>query len=199
MQYQYKVLRKDVCYQGFFRLERYRIRHELFAGGWSDEIVRELLERGHAAAVLPYDPEGDSVVMIEQFRIGAMQTPTGPWLLEFVAGIIDPDEEPEQVVVREALEEMGSEVTDLVPILAYHVSPGGCSERIHLFCGRVDARLTGGVHGIAEEGEDIRVRVLLFEEAFALLNAGKITSATAIIALQWLALNRERLRVRWGG
>lgn len=199
MQYQYKVLRKEVCYQGFFRLERYRLRHELFAGGWSDEIVRELLERGHAAAVLPYDPEGDSVVMIEQFRIGAMQTPTGPWLLEFVAGIIDPHEEPEQVVVREALEEMGSEVTDLVPILAYHVSPGGCSERIHLFCGRVDARSTGGVHGIAEEGEDIRVRVLLFEEAFELLNAGKITSATAIIALQWLALNRERLRVRWGG
>jgi ADP-ribose pyrophosphatase len=137
MHYQYKVLRKEVCYQGFFRLDRYRIRHELFAGGWSDEIVRELLERGHAAAVLPYDPEGDSVVMIEQFRIGAMQTPTGPWLLEFVAGIIDHGEEPEQVVVREALEEMGSEVTDLVPILAYHVSPGGCSERIHLFCGRV--------------------------------------------------------------
>ena len=100
------ILDKTVCYDGFFRIERYRLRHQLFRGGWSREITRELFERGHAAAVLPYDPLLDAVVLIEQFRIGALETPGDPWLLEIVAGVIDkPDETPEDVVRREAVEE----------------------------------------------------------------------------------------------
>jgi ADP-ribose pyrophosphatase len=83
-----EILDQTVGYNGYFRIERYRLRHRLFSGTWSRELVREVFERGHAAAVLPYDPVLDQVVLIEQFRIGALQTPGDPWLVEIVAGII---------------------------------------------------------------------------------------------------------------
>ena len=193
-----EVFEQTVCYQGFFRLERYRLRHRLFSGAWSCAMVREVFERGHAAAVLPYDPVRDQVVLVEQFRIGALRAPEGPWLLEIVAGIIDPGETPEEVVRREAVEESGCVLQDVVPICEYHVSPGGTTERIALFCGKVDALHIGGIHGLAEEEEDIRVLVVPTDEAIALLQTGKILSAAPIIALQWLLLNREPLRRRWG-
>ncbi|HRD66793.1 MAG TPA: NUDIX domain-containing protein [Candidatus Competibacter sp.] len=199
MNYRFEVLDKTICYSGFFRMEKYRLRHQLFSGGWSPEIVRECLERGHAVAVLPYDPERDQVVLLEQFRVGALDFPGGPWLLEIVAGIIDhPGETTEDVARRETHEEAGGELLDLIPICHYLVSPGGTSESITLFCGRVDASQTGGVHGIAAEHEDIRLLVVSRAEALDLLHAGRINSAAPIIALQWLELNWPKLLERWG-
>ena len=199
MNYRFEVLDKTICYSGFFRMEKYRLRHQLFSGGWSPEIVRECLERGHAVAVLPYDPERDQVVLLEQFRVGALDFPGGPWLLEIVAGIIDhPGETTEDVARRETHEEAGGELLDLIPICHYLVSPGGTSESITLFCGRVDASQTGGVHGIATEHEDIRLLVVSRAEALDLLHAGRINSAAPIIALQWLELNWPKLLERWG-
>lgn len=197
MKYRFEILKKQLCYEGFFRLEAYRLRHELFAGGWSKVIDREVFQRGHAAALMPYDPRLDCVCMIEQFRIGALADGKGPWLLEFIAGIIEKGESPEQVAHREAMEEGGLKVTALLPISVFSLSPGGCAERIHLFCGRVNAKNAGGIHGVIEEGEDILLRVFPFADALALLHSQKITSATAIIALQWLALNRGWLREQW--
>lgn len=197
MKYRFQILEKRVCYEGFFRLETYRLRHELFAGGWSEPIDRELLQRGHAAALMPYDPQLDAVCMIEQFRIGALAHSSSPWLLEFIAGIIEEGESPEQVAHREALEEGGLRVTDLLPISAFSLSPGACSERIHLFCGRVDAAHAGGIYGVSEEGEDILLRVVPLTDALAALRSDRIASATTIIALQWLALNRDWLRSQW--
>jgi ADP-ribose pyrophosphatase len=194
-----EILDKTVCYDGFFRLERYRLRHRLFSGAWSRVLTRELFERGHAAAVLPYDPALDVVVLVEQFRIGALEAPGGPWLLEIVAGVIDhPGETPEDVVRREAVEEANCQIQELVHICDYFVSPGGTSERISLFCGRVDAAGAGGLCGLAAEEEDIRVLVVPFAEAIEQLHAGKINSAAPIIALQWLQLNHDQLRARWG-
>ena len=191
------IVRKERCFQGFFRMERYTVRHRLFNGDWSQPIIRELLERGHAAAVLPYDPIKDQVVLIEQFRVGAMSVSSGPWLLEIVAGIIEGNELPEEVVKREAVEEAGCDILDLVPLYDYLVSPGGTTERIALFCGKVDSTHIGGIYGKMEEGEDIKVHVMPLDSAIALLNSGKIISASAIIALQWLALNRNHLRKNW--
>lgn len=199
MDYKVEIVQKETCYQGFFRLERYRLRHSLFRGGWSPELARELLERGHAAAVLLYDPDRDSVVLIEQFRIGALDAPGGPWLLEIVAGIIGGDETAADVARRESAEEAGCRVLDLIPICEYFVSPGGTSERITVYCGRVDAADVGGIHGLAQEGEDIRVHVVLFADALEMLRTGRIDSASPIIALQWLALHREEVRRRWLG
>ncbi|MBL8250824.1 MAG: NUDIX domain-containing protein [Candidatus Competibacter sp.] len=199
MNHQFEVLDKSICYSGFFRMEKYRLRHELFAGGWSGEIGRECLERGHAVAVLLYDPDTDQVVLLEQFRIGALEFPGGPWLWEIVAGIMDdPAETAEQVARRETAEEAGCEILDLAPICRYLVSPGGTSESIALFCGRIDAKtVMSGVSGIATEHEDIYVRVVSRAEALDLLRAGRINSAAPIIALQWLELNQPQLAARW--
>ena len=87
-----EVLEQRVAYQGFFRMENYRLRHRLYGGEMSPVIVRELFERGHAVAVLPYDPRHDEVVLLEQFRIGALEAPGGPWLVEIIAGMIEEGE-----------------------------------------------------------------------------------------------------------
>ena len=192
-----EILEKIEAFKGYFRVERYRLRHRLFQGGWSPEITREVFERGHAAAVLPYDPVRDAVVLIEQFRIGAYAAGRPPWLREIVAGIIEKGESAEQVVRREAEEEAGCTITDLVHIADYLVSPGGTSECISVFCGRVDSRGKGGIHGIAAEHEDIRVTVAPFAEVEAMLRARQVDNATALISLQWLALNREELCRAW--
>ncbi len=192
-----EILEHRNRFSGFFRIEEYRLRHRLFNGGMSPPLTRELFERGHAVAMLPYDPNRDAVVLLEQFRIGALNAPHGPWLLEIVAGMVEAGESPQEVVRREALEEAGLALEALEPICDYLVSPGGTSERIALYCGQVDCAGVGGLHGIVEEGEDIRAAVYPLDEALALLAAGRIDSASPIIALQWLAANRERLRRLW--
>ncbi|KLV11229.1 ADP-ribose diphosphatase [Photobacterium ganghwense] len=188
-----EVLAKDTLYQGFFRMVKYRFRHRLFAGGWSAPMDREMFERGHAAALLPYDPATDSVVMVEQFRIGALAAECTPWQLEIVAGIIEPGESADEVVRREAVEEAGLEVGELHKITRYLSSSGGCSETLDIFVGLVDSTQAGGIHGLADEGEDIRVRVVSREEAYQWVESGKIENAASIIALQWLQLNHKRL------
>lgn len=199
MNYQFEVLDKTIGYSGFFRMEKYRLRHELYSGAWSPEITRECLERGHAVAVLPYDPERDQIVLLEQFRVGALDFPGGPWLLEIVAGIMDdPEETPEDVARRETVEEAGCELLDLIPICHYLVSPGGTSESITLFCGRVNAAQVGGIRGVVDEHEDIRLQVVSRSEALDLLDSGRINSAAPIIALQWLKLHHSKLLERWG-
>nr|VFJ93721.1 MAG: ADP-ribose pyrophosphatase [Candidatus Kentron sp. H]VFJ94367.1 MAG: ADP-ribose pyrophosphatase [Candidatus Kentron sp. H]VFK01167.1 MAG: ADP-ribose pyrophosphatase [Candidatus Kentron sp. H] len=187
MNYQYEILEETTGYQGFFRLARYRLRHALFGGGWNDVLTRERLERGHAAAVVLHDPDLHSLVMVEQFRIGAVGVLDNPWLLELVAGIIEEGESPEAVVRREAMEEAGCEIWTMEPIARFLLSPGGCSEEIHLFYGRVDAKDAGGIHGCADEEEDIRVRVVTVDEALGLLAEDKIANATTMIGLQWFA------------
>lgn len=192
-----EIIEKTVCYKGFFSIARLRLRHRKYDGEWSDVLTREIFERGHAVAVLPYDPVRDEVVLIEQFRVGALDFPASPWLIEIVAGIIDEGESAEGVAHREMAEEAGCVIEQLEHVCDYLVSPGGTTESTVLYCGRVDTTEAGGVHGLADEGEDIKVSVVTFEEAVALLNSGRINSASPIIALQWLILNRNRLQREW--
>ena len=191
------IVRREKCYEGFYKLDRVHLRHELFAGGMSREISREVFVRHDAVCVLPYDPARDEVVLIEQFRVGALDKVANPWLIEMVAGLIDKDEQPEEVARREAVEEAGLELVELWPLTQYYPSPGGSDERVHLYVGRCDSRGAGGVHGLEEEGEDIRVLVWSLDEALAALDDGRIDNAASIIALQWLALNRDKVRERW--
>ncbi|RMD61767.1 MAG: NUDIX domain-containing protein [Alphaproteobacteria bacterium] len=192
-----KIIERTSPYRGYFRVDRYRLCHRRFDGGWSGEMSRECFERGHAAAVLPYDPVRDAVVLVEQFRIGAFAAGMDPWLIEIVAGIIEPGESAHEVARREAMEEAGCRVEALIPIAKVLVSPGVMSETVQLFCGRTDSAGLGGYHGVADEHEDIRAFVVPADEALAYLAAGRIVNATALIALQWLALNRPRLRRDW--
>jgi len=193
----FEIIEKTIGYKGFFTLSRLCLRHQKYDGSWTEVLTRELFERGHAVAILLYDPVRDEVVLIEQFRVGALDFPGDPWLLEIVAGIIEDDESEQRVVAREALEEAGCVIEQLEPVCKYLVSPGGTTESTALFCGKVDTTNVGGVHGVVEEGEDIQVKVVSYEESVALLKSGRICSASPIIALQWLMMNRERLRQQW--
>lgn len=192
-----EILARDRLYQGYFAIDRYRFRHRLFRGGLSPVLDREVFERGHAAAVLPYDPALDRIVLIEQFRIGALAAGTAPWLVEIVAGIIEEDESAEALVHREAEEEAGCALRALYPMGRYLLSPGGSSETMTFFCGMVDSRGLGGLHGLSDEGEDIRAFVLPFKEARDNLKENLYQNATTVLALQWLALNRDMLRALW--
>ncbi len=194
-----EFIARNTVYKGRFEVTRYKFRHRLHDGGWSGVFEREVFERGHAAAVLPYDPVRDAVVLIEQFRPGAYAAGLEPWLLEIVAGIIDEGEAAHQVARREALEEAGLELGELVPIASCILSPGACSETIELFVGRTDAATAGGVFGLADEHEDIRVAVLAVARVQEMLAARTIRNAVTVIALQWLLLNRMPLRDRWIG
>ena len=194
---QFEVLDCHTVYNGFFRLEQYTLRHTLFHGGWSQPLKRELFRRGNCVAVLLYDPDRDEVVIIEQFRVGAVLQPQRAWLLEVVAGAIEEGETAVEVAFREAREEAGCEVQEMIKIMQFFTTPGGSSEWITLFCGRVDSTHVGGIHGLDEEDEDIRVSALKFDEVFQLLEAGKIESGISIIAIQWLYIHRDRLRREW--
>ena len=188
---------KTTPYNGFFQVDRYKFKYQKYEGGWSSVVVRELFDRGHTVAVLPYDPERDKVVLIEQFRIGAYAAGLEPWLSEAIAGIIDFGEKTEEVAHREALEEANCKLSELIKIGEFLMSPGGSSETTAMFCGRVDSRGVGGIHGLAHEGEDILARVLPLEEALRDLAVGKIVSAYAVIPLLWLQFNKASLQAKW--
>ncbi|HUN50910.1 MAG TPA: NUDIX domain-containing protein [Candidatus Sulfotelmatobacter sp.] len=193
-----ELLEQETLFQGHYRLERFRLRHRLFAGRMGPPIAREIFRARDAVIVIPYDPEADKVVLIEEFRIGPYVSGEQPWPLSVIAGVIDPGETPEAVARREALEEAGCTLLGpLEQIVDFYTSPGCTSERIVAFCGRCRAAGIGGVHGLPDEGEDIRVRLLAFRRLRALLKQGQIRSGPALIAAQWLALNRARLRRQW--
>lgn len=192
-----EIIARETLYRGFFSIELYRFRHRLFNGEMSGEVRREIFERGHAAVLLPYDPVRDEVVLIEQIRIPAYETSQTPWLLEMIAGMIEAGESAEEVARREAMEEAGLEVGRTKPVLSYLASPGGTSERSSIFVGEVDASSAEGVHGLADENEDIRVHVVSREEAYQMVEEGVIDNAASVIALQWLQLHYEKLRKEW--
>lgn len=170
------------------------LRHTTFAGGETPVLRRELFIQRDAVAVLPYDPRAQTVMLVEQFRTGLLDRPgRPPWLAEICAGLIDPGETPEQTARRELCEECGLEADRLVEVAAYHPSPGSTTERTTVFIGLATLPEQGGLHGHAAEGEDIRTLVLPFGQALAMAQDGRIQAASALVAILWLGLNRDRL------
>lgn len=199
MKHRIEVRGAEIGFDGFLQLKRYWLQHSLYAGGMSRVLVRERVERLRAVAVLLYDPDLDRVVLVEQFRVGALEQDASAWLVEIVGGMWDRDADPEQAARKEAQEEAGCEILDLISIGDVWVSPGTSCERVMLYCGRVNAVDAGGFHGLDHEGEDIRVVAFALQEALLAVEQGRISAATAVLTLQWLALNRERVRERWIG
>lgn len=192
-----EIIDEQVPWNGFWKLKVLRLRHRLFAGGWSQPLTRELHCRGEAVGVLLYDPQRDAIGVVEQFRVGAAFGAGSPWLLELVAGLKEPGETPEQVARRETLEESGCTVRELLPIAEYFSSPGGCDEYFYLYCARVDLGATRSLHGVAGEHEDIRLHVIGFDNALALREQGRFNNAHSLLALQWLEPRRTHLREQW--
>ncbi len=194
---QVEILALEPLYRDYFGATRYTLRHQTFAGGWTPAITREVFERGHAVAVLPYDPVRDEIVLIEQFRAGALVAGWNPWLIEIPAGMIEPGEAPEAVARRETAEEIGLEVGRLDFIAHILCTPGASSETLAVFCGEVSTASVGDHGGLADEHEDIRVFTLPADEAIALLDTGALDNASTVLVMQWFALNRAKLRARW--
>ncbi|SCC09658.1 ADP-ribose diphosphatase [Gilliamella intestini] len=191
-------LTKRILYKGFFSLFEYRFQYRKFDGSMSEVVTREILERGHAVVLLAYDAKRDKVVLIEQIRIAAIETQNSPWMLELIAGMMDhKNESYEDVARREAMEEAGVTVGQCKPIISYLASPGGLTERLHILVGEVDSSTAKGIHGLAEENEDIKVHVVSRSQAFQWIEDGVINNAASIIALQWLELNHELLKKEW--
>lgn len=195
---------EDYSFGNMFRVNRARLQFRRFDGHMCEEITRINFERGDSVGVLLYDPDEDVVLLTRQFRYpvyagfdpemikegGAEQA----WLLEVVAGSIDPDTSVLEAASKEVLEEAGYVAKgDFRPIATIYSSPGWSSERIYLFLGLVDHKdkvNEGG--GLPSEGEDIQVESLSFEEAMMMIDQGEINDAKTIIALQHLALLKSR-------
>jgi ADP-ribose pyrophosphatase len=188
----------EIAFKDFLQMDVFRFRHRLFSGEWSDLRSYDVLRRGPAVAIVLYDPDRDAVVLVEQFRLPALLAGSSPWQLEAAAGLVDTDESPEAVAIRETREETGlALIGEPIPIQRYLPSPGDSDESVFLFCGRVASTAAGGVHGLPEEHEDIRVVVKRWSEIEAMLDAGAIESGHTVIALYWLLRHRERLRQLW--
>jgi len=158
----------------------------------------DVLRRGRAVAIVLYDPDHDRVVLVEQFRLPALLAGSSPWQLEAAAGLIDTDETPEAVAIRETREETGLALMgEPIRIQRYLPSSGGSDESVVLFCARVDSTAAAGVHGLPEEHEDIRVAVKPLAEVEVLLDTGAIESGHTLIGLYWLLRHRDHLRQLW--
>ncbi len=192
----FKLISQRTAHDGFFKLHIYTLQHQLFGGGWSTEFSREVLDRGHAVAVLLHDPTTDQVILVEQFRPGALRDKAGPWMLEIVAGMIEVGEDDVDVARRESMEEAGCTVTEIEHMLDYYPSAGGCNEIISIYYAPVDLSTTQpGIHGLDSENEDIRTHIISLTTALEWLDNSRIKSSMTVIALQWLALKQLREKV----
>ncbi|MGB0835483.1 MAG: NUDIX domain-containing protein [Psychrobium sp.] len=191
------VVKKEVVFQGYFRMLKYYFTHALFGGGTSEIVERELFERDTAVAVIPYDPVRDQIVMVEQIRVGAFEHDVNPWMVELVAGMIEEGEEADEVAKRELFEETGLECQRLEKLFSYLVSPGGTSERIDLYIAHVDASKAAAIAGLESESEDIRTLVMDVNCALEQLSKAKFQNGVTIVGLQWLALNHQKMKDKW--
>ncbi len=194
-----EIIEAATAFKRFLRMDVVRFRHRRFSGEWSAPLTHDVLRRGQAVAVVLYDPDRDLVVLVEQLRLPALLAGASPWQIEVVAGLVDAGEPAEAVAIRETREEAGLALGgELLPIQRYLPSPGASDESVLLFCARVDATAAAGVHGLPEEGEDIRVVIKTMVGVEAMLDAGAIENGHTLVALYWLARHRDELRRRWG-
>ena len=192
----WKLHDKKNVYSGHFSVTRFELSHATFSGNQTPILKRELVSRNDAVALVPYDPLTDQVVLVEQFRVGAIRE-NQPWLMEIVAGLLEENEQPEQVAIRESQEEIGCVATDLLKIGEFYTSPGGLSEWVHLYVGKVSMNEVQDIGGLKDEGEDIKVHIVSATDIPLMISTGEVRSAIAIIGLQWFVANRESLRKEW--
>jgi len=194
---------EQTVWNGRYKLDVIKFRQLRFDGTWSATRTWELWRRGAAAALLPYDPVADAVVLVDQYRLPAHAAGFDPVMTEVPAGLCEPGESPEATILREAQEEAGLHVRTLLKIGDFLLSPGATDEHVALFAGHVDVPPTdaagiAGHGGLADENEDIRVRVFPAPSMIEAALEGRMANATTAIALLWLAAKRDMLRSKWG-
>jgi len=191
-----EIKENNLIHKGAYQLNQLSLRHRCFSGEWSPWILREQVTRADAAAILLFDPKEAHFVLVEQFRVGALgRDKQSPWLLEVVAGLLEPGESAEVAIEREAEEEAGCVIEQIVKIGDFYTTPGGFCEKTSLFAGSVNTKgMESSIRGVADEHEDIRVHILPISVVIKAMQAGELlTSASTLIALQWFELNKKNL------
>lgn len=196
-QHDVEIEADEVVYDGFFKMHKRVLRHRKFSGEWSALMTREMMVRSDAICVLLYDPKLDKLLMIEQFR-PCLPEHESPWLLEVVAGMVEKGESDEDVARREAFEEAGVEIQRLEYMFRFVPSPGGLVEHLRMYAGEIDASQVDleATLGLDEEHEDIKLHLFDVADVQPLLEQ-EIINASAIMALQWFALNGHKLKAKW--
>lgn len=187
-------------YAGYFAVEEYDLRFGRFDGSLSPEVNRAVFVSGDAAVVLPYDPGRDRVLLIEQQRMGPhARGDRQSWIFEAVAGRVDGGETPEETARREAREEAGLEIGELIPAHRYYPSPAAMAEYLYTFVGIAELPDGGPrLGGLAAETEDIRSRIVPFATLMAMVESGQANTAPLLLLALWLDRHREGLRARFG-
>lgn len=187
----YKVIKEELAYKGFFKIRKDIVEVDRFKGDTITKTV-EVFERGDSVAILLKERDTGTFLFTNQFRYPTAQKDKG-WILELPAGSIEQDEDPKECVNREVEEELGYVLNDAPMFISkFYVSPGGSSERIHLYYCEVTSRdkiYDGG--GLEEESEDIELVKLDIDEAIKAIG-DKIIDAKSIIALQWYQLHKKK-------
>jgi ADP-ribose pyrophosphatase len=192
----------ETVWNGRFPIQRIRFRHRRFDGATSALRTWELWRRGRAAALLPYDPVADAVLLIEQFRLPALAAGVDPVMVEVPAGLCEPGEDVATTLARETEEELGVPTRRTLPIGEFLLTPGGCDERVSIHLGEVTVPPAGrdglvGHTGLQTEAEDIRVRVWPAQRAIDAALNGQMPNSVSAIALLWLAAKRDMVRELW--
>ena len=194
MNYQHHTHHSEETYHHFFRVRRYTVSYESFRGGMIEHVERECLGGSHhVVAALPYDPERGRIILVEQYRIGAMVAGENPWQYEIVAGFMDADDpSPEASIQRELEEEIGTRARRLEHLHTYLGSPGGSAGRTHLYLAEIDSSQITPYTGLLDEGEDIAVHSLPYTTALDWLAQGKLDNANTLIAMQAFLLRHPQ-------
>lgn len=179
----YRIKQIDTVYEGWRRLLNLTVQ---MPDGRT--MIREVLNSGDAAAILPYDLERRTVILVRQFRAPVMQIEGHPDFLEAVAGLLD-DDEPEACARRESMEEAGLRLGHLEPLGRFWSAPGATTERLHLFLApytQADRVAEGG--GLADEHEEIEVLEVGFDELAGLIARNSIADMKTMVLVQALRL-----------
>jgi ADP-ribose pyrophosphatase len=181
------IEQKKYIFEDIFKIEEAHLRFEKFNGEMTDPVRRISLERGDSVAVVILNLTTNKIILVNQFRYPSYNNGQG-WLIETIAGMVDPGESPEETARREVEEEIGLNISSLEFISTFYLSPGGSSERIHLFYSEVSGENAKykGTGGLISEGEDIKAEELSLEEALGKVRSGEIMDAKTIIGIYWL-------------
>lgn len=190
-----EIQSREYAFKGFVQVEKVSLRHRLFnKTEYTTTIYRELIRRKEAAGVLIYNDKQQKFALIEQFRVGAMNDPISPWQLEIIAGVLDGDESPESCIRRESLEESGCTLEKIDLIYSFYPSAGACDEIFHLYVAQAELPDQGGIFGMPDEGENIKLHIVQYEDLNLLLQSNRLRNAAIIMALQWLQQHIRTLK-----
>jgi ADP-ribose pyrophosphatase len=182
-----RITAEEMLSDNWYLLKKYSFDLRRRDGSWQAQ-TREVYDRGNGATILLYNRERRTVLLIRQFRMPTYVNDHSGYLIETAAGLLD-NASPEERIRLEAEEETGYRVGAVEKVYEAFMSPGSVTERIHFFIGEYspDDRIGDG-GGLEEEGEDIEVLELGYQQALDMVRSGEIVDGKTIMLLQYLEL-----------